>query len=351
MFFSLILPVYNIKEDELKCCINSVINQTFKDFEVILVDDGSKKETANICDQIASEYDFISVIHQENKGLAGARNTGVDAAKGEWLVHIDSDDYVEPDMLEKIYEAANKKDCDIICFGYNVISNGRVTRYLLNNKSQIFENFKDLRKDVICASLLAENKFKNIAFNTTWGKAFKREFVTKNSLTFDEALRRSQDVIYSIYAFDKAEKIAYIDEALYNYRMDNESLSRSYNPQTAERMTLTAKAALKFAALHPEEPDYYLAALSFCRKCFKIIVNLDFLNKANTESSRAKKARFNEIINSEPFSLAFSAEYLNCAKFGGDLEMRLIANGNLTALKAYRLARKCARNLKNALKR
>ncbi len=351
MFFSLILPVYNIDAEELSICIDSVVNQTFKDFEVILVDDGSKEETAKLCDQIASQYNFMSVIHQENKGLAGARNTGVDAAKGEWLIHIDSDDYVEPDMLEKIYEAANKKDCDIICFGYNVISNEKTTRYLLKNKSISFENLGNLKKDVICASLLAENKFKNIAFNTTWGKAFKREFVIKNSLTFDEALRRSQDVIYSIYAFDKAEKIAYIDEALYNYRMDNESLSRSYNPQTAERMTLTAKAALKFAALHPEEPDYKLAAYNFCRRCFRIIVNLDFLNKANTESPRTKKARFNKIITSEPFNLAFSVEYLKGAKFGGDFEMRLIAGGRLTALKVYRLARKCARNLRNALKR
>lgn len=350
MFFSLILPVYNIDKEELKTCIDSVANQTFKDFEVILVDDGSKEETARLCDQIASQYNFMSVIHQENKGLAGARNTGVTAAKGEYLVHIDSDDFVETDLLDTLYNSLKGKDCDIICFGYSVLQEGKYTRYLLKNKSLSFANYEDIKRDVICAVYLAENKFKNIPFNTTWGKAFKRSFVIDNNLSFDETLRRSQDVVYNLYAFDKASKIDYIDKALYNYRMDNESLSRSYNKETAKRMTLTANAALKFAELHKDTPIYTEAAMSFCRRCFKIIVNLDFLNKANTESFTVKKERFKEILKTEPFATAFSGDYLKNSRFSGDLQMKLIAGGNLGALKLYLFARKILRNLRNAIK-
>ena len=113
MFFSIIIPVYNV-EKYLNACLLSVINQDFKDYEVILIDDGSKDSCGAICDEWKS--DNIKVIHQQNQGLDGARNSGLDAASGEWIIFLDSDDELCDGMLSTLYERIRKYSADMYCF-------------------------------------------------------------------------------------------------------------------------------------------------------------------------------------------------------------------------------------------
>ena len=112
---SVIIPVYNV-EKYLNACIESVLSQSFNDYEIILVDDGSTDNSGALCDEFAAKYDSISVIHQENKGLGGARNTGIDAAKGSYILFLDSDDTIDPDCLKICYEKAEKHNCDMVAF-------------------------------------------------------------------------------------------------------------------------------------------------------------------------------------------------------------------------------------------
>lgn len=117
---TVVIPVYNV-EKYLNKCVDSVIAQNFNDFEIILVDDGSTDDSGVLCDDFASKYDFISVIHQENKGLGGARNTGIEAAKGEYILFLDSDDFIAPDCLEICYEKASQYNCDMVAFKQQAI--------------------------------------------------------------------------------------------------------------------------------------------------------------------------------------------------------------------------------------
>lgn len=112
---SVIIPVYNV-EKYLAKCIDSVLSQTFLDIEIILVNDGSSDKSAFICDEYCKKYPFISVIHQENKGLGGARNTGIENAKGKYLFFLDSDDYLSKNALECCYSMAQQYDCDMVLF-------------------------------------------------------------------------------------------------------------------------------------------------------------------------------------------------------------------------------------------
>lgn len=107
---SVIVPIYNV-EQYLSRCVDSILAQTFRNFELILVDDGSPDNCGAICDEYAKKYDFITVIHKENGGLSDARNHGIDIAKGEYLSFIDSDDWVTPDFLEKLYDAIVQTGC------------------------------------------------------------------------------------------------------------------------------------------------------------------------------------------------------------------------------------------------
>ena len=117
---TVVIPVYNV-EKYLKKCVDSVITQNFNDFEIILVDDGSTDNSGVLCDDYASKYEFISVIHQENKGLGGARNTGIEAANGEYILFLDSDDFLAPDCLKICCEKAEQYNCDMVAFKQQAI--------------------------------------------------------------------------------------------------------------------------------------------------------------------------------------------------------------------------------------
>ncbi|MBO5019324.1 MAG: glycosyltransferase [Clostridia bacterium] len=117
---TVVVPVYNV-ENFLINCVDSIIAQSFTDYEIILVDDGSTDKSGLICDDLSSKYDFISVIHQENKGLGGARNTGISAANGEFLLLLDSDDYLHPNCLEICFNKAIEHQCDMVTFNQQAV--------------------------------------------------------------------------------------------------------------------------------------------------------------------------------------------------------------------------------------
>ena len=118
---SVLVLVYNV-EKTLDRCIQSILNQTFKDFEIILVDDGSTDGSGKLCDDYAKEYDNIRVIHKENEGLGPTRNAGIKAAKGEFVYHCDSDDWLKEELLEKVYNAITQTNSDVAVFGYDIFT-------------------------------------------------------------------------------------------------------------------------------------------------------------------------------------------------------------------------------------
>jgi glycosyltransferase involved in cell wall biosynthesis len=118
---SIVVPVYNVK-DYLVKCVDSLLGQTVEDFEILLVDDGSTDGCAELCDRLTERDPRIRVIHQENKGLGGARNTGIREAKGEWLLLEDSDDWIEPQVLEKTLEAGEREHADMVVFGFRSVN-------------------------------------------------------------------------------------------------------------------------------------------------------------------------------------------------------------------------------------
>ena len=106
---SIIVPVYNV-EKYLRECLDSILNQTFKDFELILIDDGSKDKSGEICDEYAKIYNNITVVHQKNQGQAAARNNGVKISEADWIMFVDSDDVIHPDLLQFLYKAATESN-------------------------------------------------------------------------------------------------------------------------------------------------------------------------------------------------------------------------------------------------
>lgn len=203
---SVVVPVYKV-EKFLPRCIESVLHQTFQDWELILVDDGSPDRCGAICDAYAAKDGRITVIHQKNGGLSAARNTGMKACRGEYLYFLDSDDYIAPDALEVMHHIAVHKSADIVMAGHSRVEpDGRI-----HSDSDHWQDSDDTTK--IQLDIL-RNQLPNFA----WGKLYKR--VLWESLSFPVGVL-IEDMYVVAAAFYKAQKVSVIHQPLYFYSHEN----------------------------------------------------------------------------------------------------------------------------------
>lgn len=207
MKISVIIPVYN-SSTYLRKCLDSVVNQTLKDIEIIVINDGSTDDSKNIIEEYSCKYKNIIFIDQENKGIGKTRNIGIKKATGEYITFVDSDDYIKENMLEEYYKYAKKHNFDLVIGSY-------IKK--INNKEIIFEN----------------NKFKTGNVKTTpqilylieygpWAKLYKREMLINNNIYFDEK-RKYEDMPFVSKALLKSKLIGQITEPYYYYIIHNNS--------------------------------------------------------------------------------------------------------------------------------
>lgn len=209
---SVLVPVYNV-EKSLDRCMESILNQTFKDIEIIMVDDGSIDGSPAICDRYGEKYDNVKVIHKENEGLGPTRDRGVREASGEYIYHCDSDDWLKEDLLEKAYEAITKADADVCIFGYDLFTeeSGEMKPYgNVHLADGLYTSHEEITR------LFVDNYYNGFIVMSAWNRLYKRSFIVDNELWFP-ALRRAQDMAYSMLLFDKLTKVVTLEEALYCY--------------------------------------------------------------------------------------------------------------------------------------
>lgn len=213
--FSVIIPVYNV-EEYLRECVDSVINQKdFSDFEIILIDDGSPDKCGEICDEYSSKYSFIKTIHQKNSGLSAARNTGITNATGDYLLLLDSDDYIDDEALFKLNKLIHEHDCDLVVFNrYNFWKDIKYTELARNTGYNIYDSGDECLKKVICDREVL------IAFCS---RVIKRDIFVDNKLNFMESCLY-EDFPISVMTYLLAKKICYFFEPLYFYRQRPDSI-------------------------------------------------------------------------------------------------------------------------------
>lgn len=210
---SIIVPVYNV-ENYLCKCIDSILNQNFKDFEVILVDDGSIDRSGKICDIYANKDNRVKVIHKNNGGLSSARNMGLDVAKGEYIGFVDSDDWIEPDMYERMYNEIIKTNSDIIVCNFKKVFKNVEESYIYRNKSLDLNNIEAL------------NELYNIKYiyNLAWNKIYKKSLF--DNLRYKEGFIYEDEFIIHHLLY-KSNKTRYIPENFYNYYQREGSIINS----------------------------------------------------------------------------------------------------------------------------
>lgn len=206
---SIIVPVYNV-EEYLDECVESLVNQTYPDIEIILVDDGSPDNCAHMCDAWAKRDSRIKVIHKENGGVSSARNAGLDIANGEWIWFVDSDDIAEKNALEDLL--SNTDDADLIVFA-------SITDELYTKD----ENFFD------------EYYFKYRFGFEPWNKLYKKSIIKDNSLRFDTQETVGEDLLFNITYYQYANTYRFIKPNYYHYRVRESSAMHSNSEKRIEQ--------------------------------------------------------------------------------------------------------------------
>ena len=221
---SIIVPVYKA-EKKLARCIESILNQTLKDFELILIDDGSPDKSGQICDEYAQKDSRINVIHQKNKGASAARNNGIKVARGEYIGFIDSDDYISKNYFEKLI-TATKQGADIAVCNYLSISpNGNADKMNHGFKDGSLLNRTDIEK------ILYFNIFNNkntIGYFQLWNKIFRRDFITSNNIFINEKMSFGEDMMFVLECFRECNSIAFSENTGYYYEMAENGLFSIY---------------------------------------------------------------------------------------------------------------------------
>lgn len=208
--FSIIIPVYNV-ENYLSQCLDSVINQTISDIEIICVNDGTKDRSRCVLEKYQKKDDRIQIIDKENGGLSSARNAGLQVATGEYIIFVDSDDYIGNTTCERLYYEILDQAPDIIVFGSYVFPHYlKPEKWLTNNLS--------VQTKIYCDGGMEPLLNENGAYPFVWRDCFKREFLAQHNLFFDETVRYAEDLIFQFISFPLAKKLVFIEDKLYYYR-------------------------------------------------------------------------------------------------------------------------------------
>lgn len=216
---SIIVPVYNV-ERYLVDCLESISNQTLTGLEIILIDDGSQDNSGKICDEYAQKDKRIRVIHKQNGGPSSARNLGIKNASGRFIGFVDSDDTIELDMYEKLYNIGICKNADIIACGYVEINNftGKINKAVeplgkevLIEGENIFKSFEEC---------LSQKKI--LGYTSMCNKLYKRSYIVDNGLLMNEKIKIAEDYCFNLIAISGSSRICAINEPLYRYRRINE---------------------------------------------------------------------------------------------------------------------------------
>ena len=213
---SILVPVYNV-EKYLKQCIDSLINQTFKDIEILLLDDGSTDSSSNICDDYAAIDSRIRVVHKKNSRYGHTMNVGLEHAIGDYIGIVESDDFAELTMFENLYNVAINDDADIVKSNFYFY-------FSINNHNEIFLNTNNCPTDKVINSN-SNPELLELA-PAIWSALYKKDFLNKNDIWFNETPGASyQDVSFSTKVLSKAQKVILKPEAYIHYRQDNENSS------------------------------------------------------------------------------------------------------------------------------
>ena len=275
---SVIIPVYKV-EEYLDKCVSSVIEQTYKNLEIILVDDGSPDNCPKMCDDWAKKDNRIKVIHKKNGGVSSARNIGIKESKGEWITFIDSDDWIDENFIKKLYQVSLNNKSDVVISSYYRVTNDKYEKINTSVNILNFNNYEYLIK----------------ALNPQTGYGFCHMRIIKkekiNNFYFDEELKVTEDALFNIKLAKNIKNVSFLGEPLYYYRINNQSVVKKYDKDYPNKYLEGIKKIKKYIFSEYSNKDILQNYYNFVAYHVMLIAVNYCYNYENEESRKIKLLR------------------------------------------------------------
>lgn len=303
---SIIIPVYKVESNDLRKCIESIMSQTYKNIEIILIDDESPDDCGKICDEYTSIDDRIQVVHQKNQGVSVARNNGLNRAKGNWIIFVDSDDWLEENMVEVLLRKAQSGNYDItICSAYVNYVDSEIKNSFFNVNERIFRGKEknEIQLQLICKGV---NEYypPEIGCGVPWAKIYKKSFLDEKHLTFNPRLIRMQDNVFNLYAIEEADSIYYFNDYLYHYRKNQQSACNKYNVNVISYFENVNEETKKFIENYNKGELFYDALNCKIVMSFHSYFLLNFFNEKNKKGYLQIRKEICALLDKEEYKKA-----------------------------------------------
>lgn len=266
---SIIVPVYKTPPEFFVICMESLRKQTYRNLEIVLVDDGSQDECALLCDTYAGMDSRINVIHQENKGISAARNIGMEATSGDYIMFVDADDWLEENCIETVLHESLRHSAELLMFQHVLEhTDGEST---LPKKVNAGILGAQERKRIKLSILMNEGVYGGFEQRTVWGKLIKRDCLAKN-VRFPQGLSISEDMVFNLLLFENISSVFIMNYIGYHYRMNTESITHKYNPAIDSVVFHVIREFERFIIkYHNGEPEYAQALGEGCMNMLVMI--------------------------------------------------------------------------------
>lgn len=297
---SVIVPIYKV-EQYLRQCLDSIVNQTYKNLEIILVDDGSPDNCGAICEEYAARDERIVYIDQTNQGVSVARNNGLRHATGEWVSFVDGDDWVTTDMISTLLDVADESD--IVVGDFFLVNADRITQSSFFQKN----TDRDLRMtqlyligNALGCRAYGAGTFSNIG--VPWGKIYRKEFLLRTDAKFPVGIRRMQDTLFNIGVFLENPKTSFSDRSIYYYRLTENSTCHRYDPQFD---SVAIKIAHHVRDLLKDIPDEKIQELIIFKEAAQLqeTISLHYCHSKCDLTWREKCAALKALCNNGEYKL------------------------------------------------
>ena len=302
---SIVVPIYNA-EEFLEKCVESLINQTCDDIEILLINDGSTDRSLEICEKFSQQDKRIKIFNQSNQGVSQSRNTGLQNAKSELITFVDADDWIEDTFCEMAQE-------NYLRLAYDILSVDAFIIHGNNRKKNEFYRYEfdelssEIKEDLILQTINKDSanykpEFKVIG--TTWAKIYRTEFLKNNNLLFNKELTRAEDHVFLLNCLSFNPNVRYIKKSLYNYRRQEQSTVNKYTPNVYRKFQKTIAILNELCIIKEGNKNIKNAVNARVIMNISSILANDSLHKDNNDSLKSRINSFREVMKEEPFKYA-----------------------------------------------
>lgn len=326
---SIIIPFYCTPKKFFDKCIKSILDVQSSEIEIIVIDDGSPEEFLPILSTF-SNYSRVKIIHTQNAGVSAARNRGIQEASGEWILFVDSDDYMDTDALQKVIKYAFENEGDVVIFNGCRDKEGKIKYNTTFLKEGINYAADEKQRISVMESALAVGRIPRgyrqyFSLGAPYCKLLRTVFLRKNNLKFDVTVKFAEDTLFSLNVYQKAKDIRFVDLNLYYYVFYPESATRRYRPGLTDDMDIFFESVDLFLKTNGLKEK--LIKAYYTRVEFEIgrSIGLEFFHPEN--DARNSKAAFLAFINKEPYATALNSNYFKPYGAKNHIKRFLIKHG------------------------